>query len=88
MTITFTQLHVPLTVSYDRVPELFAVIKDIEQTGSGNLLQAEIQIHVTGGNADQAKVHLQELFDLGAIGDYQHKQLTLQVEALKRHYLK
>jgi hypothetical protein len=88
MTVTFTQLHVPLSVNYAQVPELFSVINDIEQTGSGNLLQAEIQIHVVGANADQILIHLKELFDLGAISDYQHKTLIHQVEALKRYYLK
>ena len=88
MTVTFTQLHVPLSVNYDRVPDLFAVIKEIQQAGSGKLLQAEIQIHVVGKNADQTLIHLQQLYDLGAISDYQHKELVRQVEALKRHYLK
>lgn len=88
MTVTFTNLRVPLTVSYDRVPELFTLLQNLEQTGAGNLLQAEIQIHVVGENADQIKAYLQGLFDLRAIGDYRHKDLINQVEALKRYYLK
>lgn len=88
MTVTFTQLYVPLNVNYDRVPDLFALIKDIQQAGSGNLLHAEIQIHVVGANANQTLIHLQQLYDMGAISDYKHKELIKQVEALKRSYLK
>lgn len=88
MTVTFTNLRVPLTVSYDRVPELFTLLQNLEQTGAGNLLQTEIQIHVVGENADQTKAYLQGLFDLGAIDDYKHRDLINQVEALKQHYLK
>lgn len=88
MTVTFTNLRVPLTVSYDRVPELLTLLRDLEQAGAGNLLQAEIQIHVVGENADQIKAYLQGLFDLGAIDDYKHRDLINQVEALKQHYLK
>lgn len=88
MTVTFTQLRFPIEIQYDNMAEVFRILQDLKATGTGNVINAEVQLHITGSNADVVIGLLAELERQNVFSNYKRNELVNQIEAFKRLYLK
>lgn len=88
MAVTFTNIRFDLEVDYDKLEEVFRILRDMRDSGSGNRLYAEANIHVTGQNADIIIQLLGELREQGALDQYKYSQLVNHIESFKKLYLK
>lgn len=88
MTVTFTQLKLNIQPEYCNAEEVITVLRELEATGAGNVLNIDAQIHVTGSNIEIIKAKLQALEKLGVLSNYKHNDLLNRIESFERLYLK
>lgn len=88
MTVAFHNIPVRLEINYARTVDLMNVLRNLEESGAGRVMTVGVRLHITGENADRLLNHIEELFNVGAITDYERKNLLNEVKALKRHFLK
>lgn len=87
MTVTFTQLNFKIQSEFANI-DTINILKELEGLGTGNMLNIDVSLHITGSNADLAKDKLKNLYDLGILLSYKHNELQNQIESFKRLYLK
>lgn len=88
MTVTFTNLKFPIQMQYNNLAEVFRILRDLEALGAGNVINADVQIHITGENADHISLLLGELEAQQVLSNPKHNELANQIESFKRLYLK
>lgn len=88
MTVTFTQLKFPLEIQYDNMDEVFRILRDLQASGTGNVINAEVQLHITGENADTVPLLLKELEDQHVLSNYKLNECLNQIESFRKLYLK
>ena len=86
--MTFTQLKFPLEIHYDNMEEVFRILREIAASGSGNVINAEVQLHVTGENVDMLPAFLDQLEDQHVLSNYKRNEMLNNIESFKRLYLK
>lgn len=87
MTVTFTTIRLGLRLKHTDI-ETLKVIEDMANLGCSGDLEVDIQLHVTGENADALIEKYDELQKLGAISTYPRNHAVTTIRALKEHYLR
>lgn len=87
MTVTFTQLEFKLQSEFANI-EAINVLKELEASGTGNVLNIDVSLHITGANVDLVSEKISTLYDLGVLSNYKMNELLNQIDSFKRIYLK
>lgn len=88
VTVVWTNLKFPMEIQYDNMDEVFRILRDLQASGTGNVIHAEVQLHITGGNAITVPPLLKELEDQRVLSNYKLNECLNQIESFRKLYLK
>lgn len=87
MTVTFTQLEFKMESRFADT-ETLDILKALEAAGTGNALNIQVSLHVTGENVAAVQAGIEQLHAKNVLGAYEYDHLTRNIEGFKALYLR